>query len=593
MHFPQTSYASHTAGQQTNGVVSGGTHVMAIPQQQIMTAANGISYIASPSATGVQQQQQIISTSGALTPQLLQQLQQHLCSQNVMTAQPTTQYVISTQGSAAGAGTAIAGIPHGYQAVQTVGGQQVLIQTNAALSQQMSANGVSVQTAANASANQMVQLVLSNGQVITTTLANLQAMGVTAPSPQINATQTPQQYSTQYQTSNGNIIVTGAQPSAPSIPLQTQIVTNSAGQMFAITPQIAGQPIQQPMIAQQTAPNGTTQYIQITAQPYVQQMAQQMVAQQPQVMANTAALVQQHQQQEDHNKLVAQQQLIQQQLLLQQKQQSEQQNIKSSESQTQTRASSSPSNVSTTQIIVSSTTSRPQSLDNSATVQENTSHSLENTTDIAAGDKVSVQSQTSSPSSSSNHMEAESTTHCNLPNKDTISNTEANIVDGINLEEIKDFAKAFKIRRLSLGLTQTQVGQALSATEGPSYSQSAICRFEKLDITPKSAQKIKPVLENWMKEAEERYKNGNQTLTEFIGSESSKKRKRRTSFTPNALELLNIFFEKNTHPTGSEMTELSEQLNYEREVVRVWFCNKRQALRNTSKKFETNYHQIG
>lgn len=50
-------------------------------------------------------------------------------------------------------------------------------------------------------------------------------------------------------------------------------------------------------------------------------------------------------------------------------------------------------------------------------------------------------------------------------------------VDGVNLEEIREFAKAFKIRRLSLGLTQTQVGQALSATEGPAYSQSAICRY--------------------------------------------------------------------------------------------------------------------
>lgn len=48
--------------------------------------------------------------------------------------------------------------------------------------------------------------------------------------------------------------------------------------------------------------------------------------------------------------------------------------------------------------------------------------------------------------------------------------------DGINLEEIREFAKNFKIRRLSLGLTQTQVGQALTATEGPAYSQSAICR---------------------------------------------------------------------------------------------------------------------
>lgn len=77
-----------------------------------------------------------------------------------------------------------------------------------------------------------------------------------------------------------------------------------------------------------------------------------------------------------------------------------------------------------------------------------------------------------------------------------------------------------------------------------------LLRFEKLDITPKSAQKIKPVLERWMSEAEERYKNGVQNLTDFIGSEPSKKRKRRTSFTPQALEVLNQYFERNTHPSG-------------------------------------------
>jgi hypothetical protein len=64
-----------------------------------------------------------------------------------------------------------------------------------------------------------------------------------------------------------------------------------------------------------------------------------------------------------------------------------------------------------------------------------------------------------------------------VPISDTVGNpTESTTVDGINLDEIKEFAKQFKIRRLSLGLTQTQVGQALSATEGPAYSQSAICR---------------------------------------------------------------------------------------------------------------------
>lgn len=138
-------------------------------------------------------------------------------------------------------------------------------------------------------------------------------------------------------------------------------------------------------------------------------------------------------------------------------------------------------------------------------------------------------------------------------NQPTISQSTGNLVDGVNLDEIKEFAKAFKIRRLSMGLTQTQVGQALSITEGPAYSQSAICR----------------------------YKNGQHTLTEFMGTEPSKKRKRRTSFTPQALEVLNGHFERNTHPSGAEITALAEQLGYEREVVRIWFCNKRQALKNT------------
>ncbi|XP_064899525.1 POU domain, class 6, transcription factor 1 isoform X1 [Columba livia] len=155
--------------------------------------------------------------------------------------------------------------------------------------------------------------------------------------------------------------------------------------------------------------------------------------------------------------------------------------------------------------------------------------------------------------------------------------------DGINLEEIREFAKNFKIRRLSLGLTQTQVGQALTATAGPAYSQSAICRFEKLDITPKSAQKLKPVLEKWLSEAELRNREGQQNLLEFVGGEPSKKRKRRTSFTPQAIEALNAHFEKNALPTGPEITDIARQLNYDREVVRVWFCNRRQTLKNTSK----------
>lgn len=69
-----------------------------------------------------------------------------------------------------------------------------------------------------------------------------------------------------------------------------------------------------------------------------------------------------------------------------------------------------------------------------------------------------------------------------ISDEPTINQTNCNVVEGIDLDEIKEFAKEFKTRRQSLGLTQTQVGQALSVTEGPAYSQSAICRLDNLSF---------------------------------------------------------------------------------------------------------------
>ena len=44
---------------------------------------------------------------------------------------------------------------------------------------------------------------------------------------------------------------------------------------------------------------------------------------------------------------------------------------------------------------------------------------------------------------------------------------------------------------------------------------------------------------------------------------------------------------------GAEMTELADKLNYDREVIRVWFCNKRQALKNTIKKLKQESPVLG
>lgn len=55
---------------------------------------------------------------------------------------------------------------------------------------------------------------------------------------------------------------------------------------------------------------------------------------------------------------------------------------------------------------------------------------------------------------------------------------------------------------------------------------------------------------------------GESPMSDFMGVETSKKRKRRTSFTPHALEILNSSFERNTHPSGKLLREdkLSIQL---------------------------------
>ncbi|VDL89894.1 unnamed protein product [Schistocephalus solidus] len=176
-----------------------------------------------------------------------------------------------------------------------------------------------------------------------------------------------------------------------------------------------------------------------------------------------------------------------------------------------------------------------------------------------------------------------------------------------HIEEIRRFARAFKMKRLSLGLTQTQIGRALTAADGPAYSQSAICRFEKLDITPKSAQRIKPVLERWLAELEGK-KCPEQTPgfdENFVEDTVTRKRKSRTNFSTDALARLNYEFATNTHPSGRlsenqrmgkrfsrflfrllficlRISQLAQQLNYDREVIRVWFCNKRQSCRNGS-----------
>lgn len=150
--------------------------------------------------------------------------------------------------------------------------------------------------------------------------------------------------------------------------------------------------------------------------------------------------------------------------------------------------------------------------------------------------------------------------------------------------------------RVKLGLTQTQVHQAIKTLYSTSYSQSAICRFEKLEITPRAALKIKPVLEQWMTEAESKYQNGEILgYDDIFGVNSNKSRKKRTTYDDFSKATLEAFFnEIGTHPDTAQMVRLADELNdyynslgsakrFDKEGIRVWFCNRRQKMKHEGK----------
>lgn len=163
------------------------------------------------------------------------------------------------------------------------------------------------------------------------------------------------------------------------------------------------------------------------------------------------------------------------------------------------------------------------------------------------------------------------------------------VMQGVDLEQVKQFASEFKSTRLQLGLTQTQVGLALTGTsEDQAVSQSTICRFEKLEITAMQVKKLLPQLRAWLAEARRRDSAGLPVLSPALeGSDvgtlqkEAKKRKKRTVFNPDTVNMLTEEFTANPSPSAGNISEIADRLGLDKETVRVWFCNKRQQSRKT------------
>nr|UEK51586.1 nubbin-like protein 1 [Parasacculina yatsui] len=155
--------------------------------------------------------------------------------------------------------------------------------------------------------------------------------------------------------------------------------------------------------------------------------------------------------------------------------------------------------------------------------------------------------------------------------------------ENADLEDLELFAKSFKQKRIKLGFTQGDVGLAMGKLYGNDFSQTTISRFEALNLSFKNMCKLKPLLEKWLADADRSVVSNACLSTASISADNiGRRRKKRTSIDTGVRLALERAFTHNPKPTSEEIGTLGRSLCMEKEVVRVWFCNRRQKQKRIS-----------
>ncbi|CEF62272.1 POU-specific domain and Homeobox domain and Homeodomain-like and Lambda repressor-like, DNA-binding domain and POU domain-containing protein [Strongyloides ratti] len=194
------------------------------------------------------------------------------------------------------------------------------------------------------------------------------------------------------------------------------------------------------------------------------------------------------------------------------------------------------------------------------------------------------------------------------------SNISKQLQNEMIVENIEVFANNFKNLRISYGFTQGDVGRHIGLRFGSEFSQTTISRFEALNLSCKNMLKLKPKLEEWLVSTQKLFQQGytsyeinehnlhnkfpKPSLAEQEAREmfeikkvrklhTSGKNKKRRKRTNLELEQRNILYKKyleNNRPTEETLRKLANDANLDIDVVKIWFCNRRQKDRRIMTK---------
>ena len=131
---------------------------------------------------------------------------------------------------------------------------------------------------------------------------------------------------------------------------------------------------------------------------------------------------------------------------------------------------------------------------------------------------------------------------------------------------------------------------------GNDFSQTTISRFEALNLSFKNMCKLKPLLEKWLSDVDggesastvaleavaasagvgDRPATVRPAVTLALDTVASRRRKKRTNIDQLLRQALETLFAASPKPSAEQISEMANRLGMDRDVVQVWFCNRRQ-----------------
>lgn len=140
-------------------------------------------------------------------------------------------------------------------------------------------------------------------------------------------------------------------------------------------------------------------------------------------------------------------------------------------------------------------------------------------------------------------------------------------------KEMEQLAKELRQKRMTLGYSQADVGFAVGAMFGKVLSQTTICRFKAQQLSLANMWKLRPLLQMWLEEVDEKNLLGICRMEMILQQARKQRRASRERRIGSNLEKL---FLQCPEPTPQQINYIAGRLRLQKDLVQVWFSNRSQ-----------------